>query len=193
MLALVLAGGDNTRYPTPKGLIAIGGRSIIQRQIDMLNTLGLTPHVSTNTPDLYAGLGVPLIGDSVRRAGPVSGIISAFDATGTPEMLVMACDMPFIKPEMIQYIIEHRGGEATVPAPGGRPEPLLAVYTDKAAGKMRRAMEKGNSSMRGLLGLLEARLIHQDEICVIDPEGVSFVNINTPEDYRAALARQPGT
>lgn len=185
----MLAGGENTRYPMPKGLIEVCGKKIIERHIEVFRSLGLSPHISTNSPEIYGFTGVPLVGDSVMHKGPMSGIISAFDATGADELLVTACDMPFIKAEMIEYIISHRSGEATVPFPQGKPEPLLAVYTKIAAEKMRLSLKEGRGSIRDMLKLLDIRHISDKEIKVIDPEGVCFININTPEDYQRALGR----
>jgi len=187
MVALVLAGGENRRYPEPKGLIEVRGHKIIERHIHVFRSLGLMPHISTNSPEVYAFTGVPLIKDSVPSAGPMSGIVSAFESTGADEMLVTACDMPFILTEMIEYIISHRSGEATVPSPSGVPEPLLAVYTRSASEKMRKCLSEGRASMRDMLRLLDTRLIGDSEIKDIDPEGVSFVNINTPGDYQRAF------
>jgi molybdopterin-guanine dinucleotide biosynthesis protein A len=184
MLAVVLAGGENRRYPLPKGLIEVRGQKIIERHIDIFRSLDLKPHISTNSPELYGFTGVPLIADTVPSRGPMSGIVSAFEATEADELLVTACDMPFILTEMIEYIISHRSGEATVPAPAGVPEPLLAVYTRSALEKMRKCLSQGNASMRDILRQLDTRLLGDEEIRDIDPEGVCFVNINTPGDYQ---------
>ena len=192
MVAVVLAGGENRRYPLPKGLIEVRGQKIIEHHIHMFRSLGLLPHISTNSPELYGFTGVPLIADTVASMGPMSGIVSAFEATGAEELLVTACDMPFIKAEMIEYIISHRGGEATVPFPQGKSEPLLAVYTKSAADKMRISLKDGRGSIRDMLKLLDIRLIGDDEIKDIDTEGVCFVNINTPEDYERALGKPEG-
>lgn len=183
MLAVVLAGGENKRFPSPKGLIELRGQSLIERQISIFLSLGLSPAISTNSPEVYGSFGVPLIGDSVRRAGPMTGIVSAFSFSGADEILFTACDMPFIRTEMIEYIISKRGAEATVPYPGGVPEPLLAVYTKSAAKKMLTQIEIGRTSMRAMLHLLDVRVIGDDELKQVDPEGESFININTLEDY----------
>lgn len=193
MIALILAGGENSRYPGPKGLIEVHGSTIVQSQVDIFRQLGLQPLISTNTPEHYFYLGLPMIGDIIERAGPLSGIVSAFEYTGATEIFVTACDMPFIKPEMIQYIIGHRGGPATVALYRSRPEPLLAVYTKEAARTMRKMISLGRTSVRDLTQTLGASLISEDEINKIDPAGESFVNINTPEEYRRALAMRQDT
>lgn len=191
MTAVVLAGGENTRYPMPKGLMEVHGKRIIERQIEIFRSLGLEPVISTNTPETYGFLGVPMIADTIKRAGPVTGIISVFESTTVREILVTACDMPFIMPEMIEYIINNRGGEATLPCPGGRLEPLLAVYTREAAMKMKNNLGKGRAPIRELLKDVDTRLVGDENIKKIDPEGTCFMNINTPEDYARVVNYPP--
>lgn len=176
----------------PKGLIEISGQKVVERHIRIFRSLGILPYISTNTPEVYEFTGVPLIADSVKSAGPMSGIVSTFAATGADELLVTACDMPFIKSEMIEYIISHREGEATVPAPSGVPEPLLAVYERSALEIMLRCIDEGRTSMRDMLKLIDTRLIDDKDLKNIDPEGLSFVNINTPDDYNRALGKAEG-
>lgn len=186
MIAAIIAGGDNTRYPMPKGLIDVNGKRIIEAQMETLSSLGLEVVISTNSPGQYGYTGARLIADTIKRAGPMSGVVSVFDATGADEIFITACDMPFIMPEMIEYIISNKGRQATVPYPGGEPEPLLALYSREAAEVMRRRIEKDNASMRRMLGAIEVRRISDEEIKNIDPARKSFININTPQDFEAA-------
>ena len=189
MIAAIIAGGDNSRYPIPKGLIEVKGKRIIEVQLQCFAALGLDAVISTNSPEHYGFTGARLIADSVKRAGPMSGIVSVFDATGEDEILVTACDMPFIMPEMIEYIISHKGGQATVPYPLGEPEPMLALYGISAAEVMRKRIEQDKTSMRRMLGDIEVKRISDEEIKNIDPARESFININTPQDFEAAKER----
>ena len=131
-----MAGGENTRYPSPKAFTVMAGETIIERSLRILGGLCERVVISTNEPELYFHLGAPLVGDVLKGAGPMAGIASVLHATGAKELLVAACDMPFIREELLKYIIDNRGGEATVPVMNGRPEPLLAVYSRDALGTM---------------------------------------------------------
>lgn len=187
MVAAILSGGRNSRYPSLKGFIELGGMGIIERTMMMLRGLGHEVVISTNEPEHYFTLGVPLIGDTVPSAGPMSGIVSVMDATGADELFVIACDMPFVRAEVISYIIGQRAKEATVPLLGGRPEPLLAVYTKDATQRMRQMIGEGNTSIAKMLQEMDVRYISEEELKAIDPSGESFMNINTPEDYDRAV------
>ncbi len=193
MTSVVLAGGANTRYPDPKAFIEVDGVPLIRRTLDLLRlVVGPDVVISTNEPELYFHLGVPLIGDTVKDAGPMGGIVSVLEATGARELFVAACDMPFIKAEVVQYILDNRdkGGQlATVAIMDGRPHPLLAVYTRSLLGGMRERLAEGRRSLTGMIEDMGSRLLKEDDLRAIDPNGISFANVNTPEDFNKIVAR----
>jgi molybdopterin-guanine dinucleotide biosynthesis protein A len=187
MVSAVLAGGKNTRLPFPKGLMEVKGRRLVESSVRILGEITGHVVISTNAPERYFNLGVPLIGDVVESRGPISGILSVLLSTGAEEAFFIACDMPFIKTELIRYIIDRRSGDATVPVFGGRPEPLFAVYSRKVAGVFEERIIDGGSSLVEAIKGLDVRYIEEDEVRRIDPEGRSFININTIEDYEGIL------
>ena len=185
MVAAILAGGANTRYPSPKAFIEVDGEPLVRRTLRVLKAAGLGPLViSTNSPELYGEFGIRLVSDipEALGKGPMGGIISVFEATGETELFIAACDMPFIKQEVVQYIIDNQGGSATVPVMHGRPQPLLAVYKRDVVDEMRARLEHGAYSLTGLVRDIGAVFLDEDALRRMDPEGMSFVNINTPED-----------
>ena len=198
MTSVVLAGGANKRYPAPKAFIEVDGVPVIERTLDVLrHVVGPDVVISTNEPERYSHLGVPLIGDTVKDAGPMGGIVSVFEATGAQELFVAACDMPFIKAEVVQYILDNRdkeGTKATVAVMDGRPQPLLAVYTSSLLGGIRERLATGRRSLTAMLEDMGAKMLEEKELRRIDPEGISFANVNTPEDYEKIVSRasEPG-
>jgi molybdopterin-guanine dinucleotide biosynthesis protein A len=190
MISLILAGGENKRFPTLKGFIETEGKTIIARNLEVLGKLGNRVYISTNMPESYFHLGTPLIGDVMPPCGPMGGILSAFLATNAARILVTACDMPFIKYEVIKYIIENSGRQATVPLLDGRPEPLLAVYRREALPVIEGLLRAGERSVTRMLRELDVRYIEEEMIREIDPEGKSFVNVNTLEDFSQAFGKQ---
>ncbi|MDA8324598.1 MAG: molybdenum cofactor guanylyltransferase, partial [Nitrospiraceae bacterium] len=98
MLAVVLAGGENRRLPITKGLIEIGGKRLIETLLAALSGLFGDLAISTNEPEKYYYLGVPLIGDVYPVRGPMTGIFSAlsFYSGRFGDAFFTACDMPFI-------------------------------------------------------------------------------------------------
>ncbi|MBI4823683.1 MAG: molybdenum cofactor guanylyltransferase [Nitrospirae bacterium] len=185
MTALILSGGENRRIPVIKGFIEVDGKRTIESQIELLRGIFDRVVISTNTPELYFYLGLPMIGDIIGKGkGPMSGILSTLLSTGEDEIFVIACDMPFIKPDLIRHILQNRAKDATIPVFNGRPEPLMAVYTKNIIGVMKKRIEKGRTSLRDMLGEINVRYINDSEIRAIDQKGRSFVNINTEDDLK---------
>lgn len=205
MKALILAGGDNKRLPVIKGFIEIKGCKIIESNINLLRQIFDCVIISTNEPGLYFYLGVPMVGDIVKHKGPMTGILSALVTLEPPEIFVTACDMPFIKPQLVKYIVNKwtqskgnsslitrqpspkNGWDAAIPVFDGKSQPLLGIYSKRIIRNMEDAIKKGNRSLREFLKKLDVLYIGEEEVRAIDPEGKSFVNINTLEDYEKAI------
>jgi molybdopterin-guanine dinucleotide biosynthesis protein A len=205
MKALILAGGENKRLPVIKGFIEIKGWKIIESNINLLRQIFDCVIISTNEPGLYFYLGVPMVGDIVKHKGPMTGILSALVTLEPPDIFVTACDMPFIKPQLVKYIVNKwtqskgnsslitrhpspkNGWNAAIPVFDGKSQPLLGIYSKRIIRNMEDAIKKGNRSLREFLKKLDVLYIGEEEVRAIDPEGKSFVNINTLEDYEEVV------
>lgn len=191
MNALILAGGENKRIPLIKGFIDIKGKRIIDANIEVLRDIFDRIILSTNNPELYFYLGVPMIGDIYKYKGPMTGILSSLVSLGEEEIFVTACDMPFIKPELIRYIVDmwtkNRGWDAAIPVFNGKSQPLIGIYSRKIIKTMEDSIKTSKRSLRDFLKKRNVLYISEEEVRRIDPFGRSFVNINTMEDYKEAL------
>lgn len=204
MTGAVLSGGENTRMPLLKGFLKIDGITIIERNLNILLKVFGEAVISTNMPEKYFGFGVPMIGDIKKEKGPMTGILSVLAATGADAVFVAACDMPFISEELIRYMAEKhnqqavgsrhnsptpnprsriKGYDAVIPVFNGRPEPLFGIYTRSTIRPMEKALMEGTKGLNELLKNIDVLFISEDEVKAIDPEGKSFVNINTIADY----------
>lgn len=192
MIGAVLAGGENRRIPVLKGFLEVEGRPIMERSIGLLLRVFGRVVISTNMPECYFSLGVPLIGDIRGERGPMTGILSVLVSTGADAVFVVACDMPFIKEELVRYMADsfgqgakgkEQGIDAVAPVFGGRTEPLFGIYTKGCIEPFAAMIEKGRRGLSEMLTCLRVRYIIEEEVRGLDPEGESFVNINTIEDY----------
>ena len=212
MDALILAGGENKRLSAVKGFLEIGGRRIIDSTVELLNTIFKRVVISTNTPELYFYLGVPMVGDIMKYRGPMTGILSALSSLKAPEIFVIACDMPFINPELVLFIVnrweestksfphpkinvtpdtfhpsEKRKWDGIIPLFDKRPQPLLGIYSKEIINSMEESINNGETGLRQFLQKINVLYIKEEEIRAIDPKGKSFVNINTPEDFEKEI------
>jgi molybdenum cofactor guanylyltransferase len=186
MDALILAGGENTRIPVPKGFLVINGQRILDRNVHLFKGLFERILISTNSPELYFSAGAIMVGDIISQKGPMTGIFSALSVPGVPEVFVTACDMPFINVILVQYLLERWESrrDALIPIYRKKPEPLLGIYAKKIAGVMEESLRKGERSLQAFLGKIDVLYVDEKEVRRRDPEGKSFVNINTLEDYQ---------
>jgi len=197
--AVILAGGENRRLPEIKGFIEIGGKKIIESSVGLLKGIFDAVIISTNNPEWYFYLGIPMVGDVVSYRGPMTGILSALISLEVPEIFVTACDMPFIQPALVKYIVsraqnrdtEFQVWDAVVPIFDGKPQPLLGMYSKRLIPKMENSIREGNRGLRDFLKKITVLYISEDEVRTLDPEGRSFVNINTSEDYEREMRARP--
>jgi molybdopterin-guanine dinucleotide biosynthesis protein A len=187
--ALILAGGENKRLPILKGFLEIDGKRIIESNIDLLKRIFDRVIISTNMPEHYFYLGLPMVGDTMRKRGPMTGILSALNMPEISEIFVTACDMPFISGALIRSIVDqwNKKWDAVIPVFDKRPQPLLGIYSKIIAQNMENSINNGTRSLRKFLEGIHVLYINEEAIRKIDREGKSFVNINTPEDVENVM------
>jgi len=185
--AVILAGGGNRRFRSLKSFINIEGMPIIERNLALLRELFCEVFISTNFPEPYFYLGAPLIGDVLPSRGPMSGIYSALINAKGPGVFVVACDMPFLNKEAVSFILQqriihcrHRGAcDATIAVF----QPLSGVYSRSLLPHLEKGITDEKTSLVPFLRGVNTYFIDEPDMRTIDPDGRSFININTVEDY----------
>jgi len=188
--AAILAGGRARRLGgRDKSRILIGGRTILARQLDVLQQVVPRIVIIANAPEQFADAGVPVLPDAVPGSGSLGGIYTALADAGGP-VLVLAGDMPFVTAPFLARVIEA-GQEADIAIPRGDDgyQPLCANYAPACTGPLRRRIERGALKVVDLLADVRVRELGPDEIAPFDPDGLLLLNINTAGDLaRAELA-----
>ncbi|MGO9612203.1 MAG: molybdenum cofactor guanylyltransferase [Dissulfurispiraceae bacterium] len=194
---VILAGGKNRRFPLIKSFIKVEGVAIISRNLSILQEVFTEVFISTNTPEVYFHLGVPLLGDALPASGPMTGIYTALFNSKGEDVFAVACDMPFISGELILFlcgkhreILDSKPVGATVPVFNGQPQPLFGVYAKTVLPQLEKGILSGKTSMRRFLDEIETNLVDETEVRMHDPEGRSFINLNTVEDYEEVMRRR---
>ncbi|TAN42633.1 MAG: molybdenum cofactor guanylyltransferase [Nitrospirae bacterium] len=187
----ILAGGENTRFPKLKGFIEINGSTIISRNISILREVFGEVMISTNMPESYLHLGETMIGDVIQSRGPMSGIHACLLNAAGDGIFAAACDMPFIKKELVGLIFDEYKKErpvAAIPLWDEKPEPLLGIYRKELVPLFEKAVSGGQTSLTSFLKGIDAYFIPADTLRKKDATGLSFVNINTIEDFKKISA-----
>lgn len=177
---VILAGGKNSRMGSDKGLLQVGGKSIIERQIAVLQPL-VKEIIIIHNGDNYTELGHQIYKDIMPDCGPMGGIYTALMVSQTAKIFVLSCDMPFISSELVKMIIEKTENcEIAIPRNGEKLEPLCAVYDQSCIETFRELLDQKALKMMDALKLFRVKeLTITQEILAKQP----FTNINTPEDY----------
>ncbi len=185
MAALILAGGENKRIPLLKGFLEIGEGRIVEVTIQRLRKVFNRIILSTNTPEQYCYLGLPMVGDIIQARGPMTGIFSALSLPDVSVVFVTACDMPDINGILSKYIAGRWRSEydAVIPVFNNEPQPLFGVYAKSLVRRMEEALHHEKRSLRRFLRDSNVLYIPETDVRKIDPEGRSFVNINTMQDF----------
>jgi molybdopterin-guanine dinucleotide biosynthesis protein A len=180
---VVLAGGENKRFPYLKAFVEVGGEAIIDRSLRLLAVLFDEVIISTNQPDVYFPKCPFLIGDILAEKGPATGILSCLLNIRNDRAFFAACDMPFIKEELIALLASYPAEfDAVVPVHRGRPEPLMAVYHKRIVPTLEKSIRDGVKSLTAILKIIDTKYVEREQLLRVDAEGRSFININTPED-----------
>jgi len=189
--AAIIAGGPARRLGGAiKPLLELGGQAVADRQLAVLRPLFPRLLVVANDPAPWRGRGVEIVADRVAGAGPLAGLSAALAAAGDAEAVVcVAGDLPFLSPALLAALRDRApGAEAVAPRPGGRAEPLCARYAVAARGVVDARLGAGRLALHELLGDLGTIWLDDQELAALDPDGLSFVNLNTPDDLRRAEA-----
>ncbi|MEC4684355.1 MAG: molybdenum cofactor guanylyltransferase [Nitrospirota bacterium] len=181
---VILAGGDNRRFPVNKGLLRVGEERIIDRTLRLFREIFVEVIISTNTPEYYFFSGERMIGDLFPSRGPMGGIFSALVNSRTDRIFVAACDMPFLNPSLIRYLSGiSTNADMVVCSFREGLHPLLGLYGKGILSPLETHLREGAIGLQRFIRDLNAHIVEEEEIKKIDPEGVSFVNINTIGDF----------
>ena len=187
---VLLAGGNSSRMGRNKALMPLAGLRLVDRVLGVLSGILDNLLMVTNSPDLYADLGVRMVPDLVAGKGALGGIHSAIHHAAAPHCLVVACDMPFLNPDVLRYLVDQRAGyDVVVPDANGRPQPLHAVYGKACLQPIARRLESDRLHVVGFFPDVRVREVTAQELGEFDPEGLSFRNLNTPEEFADAERR----
>lgn len=170
---------------TDKSFVLFQGRPLIEVVLEHVDGLGNETILITNKPDQYAHLGLPMFGDLYPDTGPLGGIYTAVSHAANPHTLVVACDMPWLNRDLLTYMIAMReAADIVVPRWDKYPEPLHAIYSKACLEPIRHNLEAGQLKITSFFGRVSLKFIDREVISQFDPDGRSFVNVNTPDELR---------
>ncbi len=186
----ILAGGKSRRMGRPKPFVELGGSPLILWVLESLRTVCREVCIVTDRVEPFAGLGCRVLRDRVPGCGPMGGIYTALSFTGARQVFVTACDTPFLNPQVVRYLASRvEGYDVVVPRVSDGLHPLQAVYTRDCLPWLYESLTRDRLSLIDFLPLVRVREVSGKELRPLDPQRISFMNINTPQDLERAEAR----
>ena len=136
------------------------------------------------------GLPVRITHDPVEDLGPLAGIAAGLAASTTDLNIVVACDMPLIKPAVLRRLCALRGdADICVAVVDKHVSPLCAVYRARVAGVASELLASGERRVMALLDRVPTTRVDATAFGDIDPHLDSFISCDTPAAYQQALIR----
>jgi molybdopterin-guanine dinucleotide biosynthesis protein A len=194
---MILAGGLSSRFGRDKALMDFGGKPLIAHIVGKLRGLGDEWIVSigkSHAAEDYRRV-LPkdtlIVEDTVDFQGPLAGFMTALNECKCNLCFLAACDMPFIEPNVVEYLFSESSTYAgAVPRwRDGKLEPLHAVYDCNAAKlASRQVVDEQVLSMISLVDHIpRIRFVNvEEEIAPLNPTLETFRNLNTPRDLDQA-------
>lgn len=189
MLSVVIqAGGRSSRMGEDKGLVPLAGRPMIEHVLTRVAGLGDETLVTTNNPDSYDFLGLPMASDPEPGAGALPGLRTALKAAHGDTVLVLACDMPFVNRLLLEHMLaQSSNADVVVPRWEDNYQTLHAVYNRKRTLRaVEQALADGERRMISFYPQLRVHVVEPEQISQYDPQGRSFFNVNTPDELLEA-------
>ena len=191
---VIQAGGKSTRMGgAPKALLELGGRRIIERVAAVVSAVVDDVLIVTNTPELYAFLGLPTVADVFPDHGSLGGIYSGLAAARGEAAFTVACDMPFLRADVARLVIGRAAeGDVVIPRVGDQLQTLHAVYGKRCLGPMEERLRAGRLKIVGFFDDVRVLEIPAADIARHADPAVVFMNVNTPAELERARSLVAG-
>ena len=189
---IVLCGGKSTRMGTPKASLPFGPETMLQRVVRLLGAV-VEPIVVVAArqqalPELPGDIIVAR--DELEERGPLEGLRAGLKAlpNSVDSAYVTSCDVPLLVPGFVTRMIELLGDyDIAVMEIDGFPHPLSAVYRRATLPQVEALLERDKLRPVFLFDAVRTRRVRPEEMTSVDPQLRTLRNLNTRDDYRAAL------
>ena len=194
--AVILAGGFSKRFGEDKCLIRLASKPLVSRVIDRVSTVVDEIVVVTGSPgqrEMFSVLlrsEIKVLVDKLRLQSPLVGVLTGFESLSSDYSLLLPCDTPFVSRQVATLLLDLCVGKgAAIPRwPNGYIEPLQSAYHVKTAIQAtQKAMDGGKLDLSSMIGNIKGvRYVSTMVLQQLDPDLLTFFNVNTTSDLRRA-------
>lgn len=179
-----------------KASLVLNGRTLLQRTVDAVSEVAgeivVVVAPGQRLPPVECRRPLRTVEDPVEGHGPLVGIAVGLGSVTAPVALVVACDMPFLQPALLRLLAQRAaaGRRLVVPIEGGQPQPLCSAFRREALKVVQAHIDAGDRKVMSVAGDLDVDRVSPHEWAAADPGGRSFENVNTVEEFEAAVKRE---
>lgn len=197
---VILAGGKSRRMGQNKALLPLGEASLIEHVIRRMRCVTDELLLITNAPTEYTHLGLPMYTDMIPDAGALGGIYTGLTHASHDTVLCVACDSPFLVPNLLTYLVSVLDEyDAVMPYTYKAPpsdnkdapitlQTLCAAYSKRCLPIIELMLQESELRVHALQERANILTLAPEIWKTYDSEGHSFFNVNTPEDFEKAQA-----
>ncbi len=189
---IVLCGGQSKRMGRPKAWLPFAGELMLPRVVRLLRDV-VGPILVVAAPDQEVpplADDVRIVRDEERGRGPLQGLAAGLAAlsASVDAAYLTSCDVPFLQPAFVRRLMDLLGDkQICVPHVGEYHHPLAAVYRTSVLPIVHRLLAENRLRPFYLFEQVPTRVVEAAEIADADPTFQTLRNLNTPEEYEAAL------
>ncbi len=181
---VIMAGGRSKRFGSNKALVSWKGKTLIENVLEKAARACPNLVLSVAKPDDFRWLDVQKVVDRIKGIGPMGGLYSCLKTLPYENVLLVACDMPMLSPELIGFMLEYQCDEPIlIPRTGERLHPLHARYHRSLLPVIEKLITKNRYKMAELFNEVPVNVITPSDVKPIDL-GFCLSNINTPDDLK---------
>ena len=183
----ILAGGESRRFGQDKARVILGGQELIVRVLATLEEVCEEVLIVTRVARRFGHLEVPVVSDMVKGSGSLGGLLTALVHARFERCCVVGCDMPFLNASLMGRMCEKVSDfDVVVPVWRGELQPLHAIYSKRCVPRIRKRILRQDLRIVDFFPGVPTLRIEQDLWKDLDPDGWSFMNINTRAEFDQA-------
>jgi len=183
----ILAGGKSTRMGADKAFVALNGRTLLARALDLGRSFTSSVYIVGNR-ERFSPF-APAVDDIFADCGPLGGIHAALRTSRHDLNVMLAVDLPFVSLALLQFLVtraKNATSMVTVPRAAAGLQPLCAVYRPEFADLAETALRAGRYKIDALFDPVRTQIITEEELETAGFSGRVFRNLNTPQDVAEA-------
>jgi molybdenum cofactor guanylyltransferase len=190
MTGVLVAGGESRRMGRDKRFLELGGQALLQLALSVLQGLFDEVLVALAEPlPQLTGQGYRIVTDLIPGCATLGGLYTGLSSARHPRVFAVGCDMPFLNPAVIRRLAEFAAqADVVMPRLATGLQPMHAVYSKACLPHLAQMARARQLKVQGLTEIpgLTVKLIPEKDFLDVDPQLLSFFNINTPADFEFA-------